>query len=196
MNILLITAHPNQKDSFTAGVVGRYRELSQNNPQTSLRVMDLYSPEWQQPYLTLGFGEEPEGKERQKRIQAEISRADELVFVHPLWWGGPPAVLKNWLDWNLSSGFAFKHEKGRSELQKRLWPLPSKRLLSKKTGKVFITGDGQFWAYLGLGLPFLVIWAAFIFLYTGIRPRSLRYFGGMMFRDKTETAEILDSITL
>lgn len=39
--------------------------------------------------------------------------ADELVFVFPIWWGDAPAILKNFIDCNFHSGFAFRYENGR-----------------------------------------------------------------------------------
>ncbi|TDC25548.1 flavodoxin family protein [Streptomyces sp. 8K308] len=52
-------------------------------------------------------------------IRAEhekIAWADTLVFHFPLWWFGPPAILKGWLDRVLVQGFAFgvKDEHGRT----------------------------------------------------------------------------------
>lgn len=42
-----------------------------------------------------------------RREQARVRRADILVFLFPLWWGGPPAMLKGWFDRVLSYGFAY-----------------------------------------------------------------------------------------
>jgi NAD(P)H dehydrogenase (quinone) len=41
------------------------------------------------------------------REQARVMRADVIIFAFPLWWGGPPAVLKGWIDRVLSYGFAY-----------------------------------------------------------------------------------------
>ena len=195
MNILLITAHPNAKDSFTAALAARYQELVADSTHT-LEVIDLYDKQWHQPYFRFDLKDDPDFRAVQARIHERITKADQLIFAHPLWWGGQPAVLKNFLDCNLTSGFAFRHKRGQSELRKRLYPLPTYRLLKGKTLKVFVTGDGQFWVYLLMGLPFLTIWALFIGVYTGLRPKSLRYFGGMMFRDRENTAKLLESIRL
>lgn len=32
------------------------------------------------------------------REQARAATADAIVFLFPLWWGGPPAILKGWID--------------------------------------------------------------------------------------------------
>lgn len=39
--------------------------------------------------------------------QEKIAWADALVFQFPLWWFGPPAILKGWFDRVLVQGFAF-----------------------------------------------------------------------------------------
>lgn len=41
------------------------------------------------------------------REQARIAEADLLVLQFPLWWGGPPAILKGWCDRVLAWGFAY-----------------------------------------------------------------------------------------
>lgn len=42
-----------------------------------------------------------------KREQARVAEADNLILQFPLWWGGPPALLKGWIDRVLSYGFAY-----------------------------------------------------------------------------------------
>jgi NAD(P)H dehydrogenase (quinone) len=44
-------------------------------------------------------------------MQEKILWADEIVLVFPIWWGDMPAIMKNWMDCNFMSGFAFKYEK-------------------------------------------------------------------------------------
>jgi len=41
------------------------------------------------------------------REQARLEAADLLVLQFPLWWGGPPAILKGWIDRVLAYGFAY-----------------------------------------------------------------------------------------
>lgn len=42
--------------------------------------------------------------------QAKLARAELLVLQFPLWWYGPPAILKGWLDRVLTDGFAYDNE--------------------------------------------------------------------------------------
>ncbi|MFT7839774.1 NAD(P)H-dependent oxidoreductase [Saccharothrix sp. BKS2] len=39
--------------------------------------------------------------------QARLAAAELLVLQFPLWWYGPPAILKGWFDRVLTSGFAY-----------------------------------------------------------------------------------------
>jgi NAD(P)H dehydrogenase (quinone) len=41
------------------------------------------------------------------REQARFSGASLLIFTFPIWWGGPPAILKGWFDRVLACGFAY-----------------------------------------------------------------------------------------
>ena len=38
----------------------------------------------------------------------EIAEADGIVFVHPNWWGMPPAILKGWIDRVMRPGVAYR----------------------------------------------------------------------------------------
>ncbi|WP_347312794.1 NAD(P)H-dependent oxidoreductase [Defluviimonas sp. SAOS-178_SWC] len=41
------------------------------------------------------------------REQERVASADILILQFPLWWGGPPALLKGWIDRVMSYGFAY-----------------------------------------------------------------------------------------
>lgn len=45
-----------------------------------------------------------------KKYQAELERVDIVAFPFPVWWGGPPAVLKGFCDKVLTPGFAYSQE--------------------------------------------------------------------------------------
>ena len=53
---------------------------------------------------------------------AEVTRCDALVFVHPDWWSGPPALLKGWIERVLRPGIAYEWE-GEEFTEKRHVPL-------------------------------------------------------------------------
>jgi NAD(P)H dehydrogenase (quinone) len=71
---------------------------------------DLYSegfdPVLDASELARGFSLDP-------LVQAhcrELAEADGLLIFHPDWWGGPPALLKGWIDRVLRRGIAFELE--------------------------------------------------------------------------------------
>lgn len=41
------------------------------------------------------------------REQARVAKADNIILQFPLWWGGPPAILKGWIDRVLAYGFGY-----------------------------------------------------------------------------------------
>jgi NAD(P)H dehydrogenase (quinone) len=42
-----------------------------------------------------------------RREQDRLAAADNLILQFPLWWGGPPAILKGWIDRVLAYGFGY-----------------------------------------------------------------------------------------
>lgn len=51
---------------------------------------------------------------------ARVLRSDALVFVHPTWWGGQPAILKGWFDRVLRAGAAYDRVPGTNRVRGRL----------------------------------------------------------------------------
>jgi NAD(P)H dehydrogenase (quinone) len=50
-----------------------------------------------------------------KMQQEKVSRAEAIVFIHPVWWAGPPAILKGWIDRVFSMGFAYRFDEKTGE---------------------------------------------------------------------------------
>ncbi len=88
------------------------------------------------PDLTEGYrGKQPLEPDL-KSAQDAISWCDELIIVHPLWWGSAPAKLKGLFDRILLPGFAFRYNDGAEYPEK---------LLTGKTATVIITSDTPGW---------------------------------------------------
>lgn len=54
------------------------------------------------------------------RYVEHLRWCDTLVFVHPTWWSGQPAMLKGWMDRVLASGVAWDLPAGANRLRPRL----------------------------------------------------------------------------
>ncbi|MFR9673611.1 NAD(P)H-dependent oxidoreductase [Streptomyces sp. TR06-5] len=131
MKVLWIYAHPEQRS-----LNGTLREAGRNALAADghgLRESDLYAmgfkpvvdaADFQRPddgRLVVGAAQERayaagELADDIRLEQEKIAWADTLVLQFPLWWFGPPAILKGWFDRVLVQGFAFgvRDERGRT----------------------------------------------------------------------------------
>jgi NAD(P)H dehydrogenase (quinone) len=123
MHVLLIYAHP-EPNSFTVALLGRAKEVLEADGH-SFEVSDLYAEKFDpvvdrhdftsvanSNYFSIqneqAFAEEHRAySEDIRREQQRASRADLFIFLFPLWWGGPPAIIKGWFDRVMSYGFGY-----------------------------------------------------------------------------------------
>ncbi|GHT25855.1 NAD(P)H dehydrogenase (quinone) [Planctomycetales bacterium] len=97
MQILLIVAQ-NKKSCFNHGITERAAAVLKELGHTVF-IHDLYAEHFD-PVLPLGEDSLPENDLPQviQDYLAEVRSADGLIFVHPNWWGSPPAVLRGWVE--------------------------------------------------------------------------------------------------
>jgi NAD(P)H dehydrogenase (quinone) len=123
MNVLVISAHDDTK-SFVAALHNTALGVFERSNH-KVFVSDLYAQQFnpvasiidfktssgthanymfeQQRAVNTGSGFSPD-------LQAEmdkLAKADLVVIHFPLWWGGPPAILKGWFERVLAMGFAW-----------------------------------------------------------------------------------------
>ncbi len=159
---LIVTAHPSSK-GLTHRIAEAYKKGKESKGD-SVEILDLYKTGLKQDYLA--YEERADmGNPNPTRdiMHAKLLEADNLVIVHPLWWIGMPAILKNWVDVNISARFAFHYENGR--------PVGH---MKGKTASVFITCDGAFWLYCLIGLPFMTIWRFGILGLCGYKVQNIK----------------------
>jgi NAD(P)H dehydrogenase (quinone) len=156
VRILLILCHP-QAGSFNHAVAERAREtLAAAGHQVLFH--DLYQ-EGFDPVLTAP--EYRRGVSFDEQVVAQVKELElcgGLVFVHPEWWGQPPALLKGWVDRVLRPGVAY--EPAGEELPER----EPVALLGDKSALVLATRD----AGMRSGLLERV-WLEGVFAFCGIR---------------------------
>lgn len=175
MHSLIITAHPSSK-GHTHELARLHSAAAEGRGATTL-LMDLYDPAWQQEFLFFEDAREMNEDDITNKIKAEIARADELVFISPMWWGTFPARIKNFIDRNLSSNFAYTYKKGtRGPLR-----LP-KGLLKGKKVKVVLTADGPTWSYIVFKPFFTLHFNLAVVRFCGMRLSSFTIIGDMFKR--------------
>ena len=159
MNIFLIYAHP-EPTSFNGALKDRAVEALTQAGNT-VKVSDLYAENFdprggRRDFLEVAdatrfdYQVEQRHAAETKSFAPEIARDQErlfwcdlLIFQFPLWWFGPPAILKGWIDRTLAFGriYDLGHRYGTGLLQGR------KGLVSVTTGgpaERFGGSDGQY----------------------------------------------------
>ncbi|MCX8197059.1 MAG: NAD(P)H-dependent oxidoreductase [Candidatus Micrarchaeota archaeon] len=139
---IVIYSHPDPKNSHNAAVLSFVQDLYKEAGK-KLDIIDLYK-EGFSPLLTLEEYSEEKISSDIKKYQNKIMQADILIFIFPIWWYGPPAILKGFFDRVFTSGFAYnfkrqprfpKFAEGVIEwlcLQKPLYPFIVRRLPVEK----------------------------------------------------------------
>ena len=97
MKITLILGHP-KPNSFNHAIaekcIATLKELGHE-----VIFHDLYQERFD-PVLPMNEENLPEEElpEYLRQHLCDFKEADGVVFVHPNWWGGPPAILRGWID--------------------------------------------------------------------------------------------------
>jgi NAD(P)H dehydrogenase (quinone) len=123
MHVLFVYAHP-EPTSFTAALKDA-GTAALRQAGHSVEVSDLYAEAFnpvagRHDFLTVANAErfhyqteQGHAHEAQRfasdlaREQRRFLKADLVIWIYPIWWGGMPAILKGWFDRVLAFGFAY-----------------------------------------------------------------------------------------
>lgn len=133
--ILIILGQPSS-NSLCAALARTYANAARHCG-AEVRLLELGKMVFD-PILHHGY-EHPQPLEPDLLVaQADITWAQHLVWVYPIWWGGLPALLKGFLDRIFLPGFAFKYRANSA-----LWD----RLLIGRSAELLVTMDSPPWYY-------------------------------------------------
>jgi len=133
--ILIINGHPN-KSSYCSGLVQAYK---QGVSATGAEIAEISIGELKfNPNLQSGYQQRTELEDDLVVAWNKIKWADHLVWVHPVWWGGLPAITKGFIDRVFLPGFAFRYR------ENSVW---WDKLLTGKTASIITTLDQPGWYY-------------------------------------------------
>jgi putative NADPH-quinone reductase len=117
---LVVLCHPSKRSFSHAIAEACVNTLRADEAEVAFH--DLYS-ESPDPVLSAAEISQRTTLDPQiQRYSAEVAGADTLVIVHPDWWGGPPALLKGWVDRVFRAGIAYDWEGSEFE-EKQHTPL-------------------------------------------------------------------------
>lgn len=155
MNVLHVIANPRPIEESTSKQLASsfFAKLLELNPDVSVNNVDLYQEP--PPFLTLEAyrrfhnplknpdytpSKAEENAAAYARAQAEaLCQADVLVLTMPMWAGGPPAIMKAWIDQIAQPGLLYQLE---GDTVKPLHQL-SKIVLLVASGDVYKEGDDR-----------------------------------------------------
>ncbi len=181
MKTLIVTAHPSSQ-GFTHAIAGVIKE-EREKKSGEVEILDLYKTEHKQDFLRFENIKELPKDPVRDAIQAKISGSDEIIFIHPVWWISMPAIMKNFLDQNLTSHFAYQYINGKRH-----------GLLRGKTTRVYVTCDMPLWLYALLGFPFVPTWVVGVLIYCGLEVKNFSIFRMMNHRTPEGLKAHLDRV--
>jgi len=152
----VVLCHPNRTGFNQAVAAAAAEALKATHEVDFINLYeDGFDPVLPAPELPRKFSFD----ETVQRYNALVKAASVYVFAHPDWWGGPPALLKGFIDRVFRPGVAYEFE-GFEFLSKQ-----KVALLEGRKALVFTTTDYQ--APEGED-PSAVIWKKNVFEYCGI----------------------------
>ncbi len=165
MSTIIFTAHSSSK-AFTHEIANRYKNAKEKKGE-SVYIVNLYDSSYKLDFLSFEKSSEITQKAKQNptilKLQEKIHNADELVFVYPVWWGGMPAIMKNFIDNVFVSGFAYDFDQ-EGKLHK---------LMKGKQVKIFMTGDSSSILYAILKPFYHILFKKVIFGFCGFKVSSI-----------------------
>jgi len=135
MQILELLCNP-RPSSFNQALALRAAELLRSEGHSVL-FHDLYAEGFDP---VMDAGELARGFSLDSQVQLhcrELESSQGLLIFHPDWWGGPPAVLKGWVDRVLRQGVAYDLEGG--EFSEKDW----RPLMEGKRALVYVTSNAS-----------------------------------------------------
>lgn len=164
--IVIINGHPNP-GSFNYALAAAYKKgaVTSGAQVTEINIGELNF----NPNLAYGYSKvmalEPDLLTSWDKIMA----ADHLVWIHPVWWGGMPAIAKGFIDRLFLPGMAYKYRKNS------VW---WDKLLKGKTAHIITTLDQPGWYYrLFFGRSSVNQLRKSVLQFCGISPVKVSYIG-------------------
>lgn len=182
--ILVIDGHPNA-DSFNAAIATAYGAAARSAGAT---VKQLTIRELQfNPNLQYGYRQRMELEPDLLRAWELIQWANHLVWVHPVWWGGLPALTKGFIDRLFLPGLAFRYR------DNSVW---WDKLLTGKTARIITTMDQPGWYYhLVYGRPSINQLKKSTLEFCGVRPVKVTSLGIIKKSDEGQRRKWLDQVS-
>ncbi|WP_286914047.1 NAD(P)H-dependent oxidoreductase [Flavobacterium sp. UBA4197] len=181
--IVIINGHPN-KESFNFALAEAYQKgAEQSNAAIStITIAELNF----NPNLAFGYQKRMEMEPDLQAAWQKIKEADHLVWVHPVWWGGLPAITKGFIDRVFLPGLVFRYR------ENSVW---WDKLLKGKTAHIITTLDQPGWYYrLVYGRPSVNQLKKTVLEFCGVKPVRVSYVGIIKTSEKAQREKWLQQV--
>ncbi|BDU27114.1 NAD(P)H-dependent oxidoreductase [Flavobacterium sp. GSB-24] len=181
--ILIINGHPNP-DSFNFGIAESYKNGAEASGAV-IETITIASLDFN-PNLKFGYQKRTELEPDLLESWDKIKRADHLVWIHPVWWGGLPAITKGFIDRLFLPGMAFQYR------ENSVW---WDKLLKGKTAHIITTLDQPSWYYRFVyGRPSVNQLKKSTLEFCGIKPVRVSYIGVIKGSEEKQRKKWLDKV--
>lgn len=163
--ILIINGHPNAR-SFNRALANAYKTGAL---ESGASVEEIHIGELNfNPNLQYGYQKRMELEPDLSASWEKILRADHIVWMHPVWWGGMPAITKGFVDRLFLPGMAFRYRENSP-----FWD----KLLTGKSAHIITTMDTPGWYYrFVFGRPSINQLKKTVLEFCGIQPVKVTTF--------------------
>jgi NAD(P)H dehydrogenase (quinone) len=181
--ILIINGHPNP-DSFNFGIAESYKNGAESSGAV-IETITIASLDFN-PNLKFGYQKRTELEPDLLESWDKIKRADHLVWIHPVWWGGLPGITKGFIDRLFLPGMAFQYR------ENSVW---WDKLLKGKTAHIITTLDQPSWYYRFVyGRPSVNQLKKSTLEFCGIKPVKVSYIGVIKGSEEKQRKKWLDKV--
>jgi NAD(P)H dehydrogenase (quinone) len=181
--ILIINGHPNP-ESFNFALADSYQKgaIASGAQIKTITITDLNF----NPNLKFGYQKRTELEPDLLESWEKIQKADHLVWIHPVWWGGLPAITKGFIDRLFLPGMAFQYR------DNSVW---WDKFLKGKTAHIITTLDQPGWYYrLFFGRPSVNQLKKSTLEFCGVKPVKVSYIGIIKESDDSQRKKWLDKV--
>ncbi len=183
--ILLINGHPNA-DSFNFALFEAYKKgaILAGADIKEIVIKDLEF----NPNLQFGYQKRTELEPDLLNAWEKIKWAEHMVWFHPVWWGGLPAITKGFIDRLFLPGFTFRYK------ENSVW---WDKLLISKTARIITTLDQPSWYYrFAFGRPSVNQLKKSTLEFCGVKPVKVTYVGPIRNSKLTTRTKYLEKLEL
>lgn len=181
--ILIINGHPNS-ESFNFGIAESYQKgaIASDAQVETITIANLNF----NPNLKFGYQKRTDLEPDLLESWEKIKRADHLVWIHPVWWGGLPAITKGFIDRLFLPGMAFQYR------ENSVW---WDKLLKGKTAHIITTLDQPSWYYrFFFGRPSVNQLKKSTLEFCGVKPVKVSYIGIIKGSKEEQRKKWLDKV--